>query len=216
MLWFVGRITEFNEGGVHGFLHFPAEPSGEGMVLTHGAGSNCAAPLLVEMAQAACATGITVLRCDLPFRQRRAYGPPMPAGSAADRAGLHNAAATIRSLVRGPVILGGHSYGGRQSSMLAAEEPGVAAALLLISYPLHPPAKPLELRTGHFPALRTPALFVQGSRDKFATHAELTEALAAIPGPSRIMPVEGAPHEIGRGLIDYAAAFAQLRQWIAS
>ena len=96
MLWFVARITEINEGGVRGFLHWPDAPTGEGLVLTHGAGSNCAAPLLVEIAQAACTAGITVLRCDLPFRQRRAYGPPLPAGAEADRAGLHNAGESMQ------------------------------------------------------------------------------------------------------------------------
>ena len=142
MLWFVARITEIKEGGVRGYLHWPDKPSGEGLVITHGAGSNCAAPLLMEAAEAACAAGLTVLRCDLPFRQRRAYRPPSPPHAAADRAGLRNAVATLHSIVAGPVFLGGHSYGGRQSSILAAEEHSVAAALLLLSYPLHPPAKP--------------------------------------------------------------------------
>ena len=216
MLWFVARITELNEGGVRGFLHWPDAPTGEGLVLTHGAGSNCAAPLLVEIAQAACTAGITVLRCDLPFRQRRAYGPPLPAGAETDRAGLHNAAATLRGMVRGPVFMGGHSYGGRQASMLAAEEYGVAAALLLLSYPLHPPDKPADLRTLHFPALRTPALFIHGTKDKFATPAELAQAVTAIPGPVRIMLLEGAAHEIGRGRIDFASTFEQLRKWTES
>ena len=82
----MARIREFNEGGVRGFLHWPGEPSGEGFVITHGAGSNCGAPLLMEAAESACAAGITVLRCDLPFRQRRAFGPPSPSLAAADRA----------------------------------------------------------------------------------------------------------------------------------
>ena len=73
----------------------------------------------------------------------------------------------LRGRVGGPVVLGGHSYGGRQATMLAAEEPGVAEALLLLSYPLHPPNKPAQLRTAHFPQLRTPALFVSGTKDPF-------------------------------------------------
>src|SRR5260370_11671055 len=169
MLCLVARITEFNEGGVRGFLHWPDEPTGEGLVITHGAGSNCGAPLLMEAAEAACTAGVTVLRCDLPFRQRRAYGPPTPSLAPADRAGVRNAVATLRSLVRGPIFLGGHSYGGRQASILAAEEPGVASALLLLSYPLHPPDKPQQLRTEHFPRLRIPVLFILGTKDNFAT-----------------------------------------------
>ena len=214
MLWFVARITEFKEGGVRGFLHWPEKPSGEGLVITHGAGSNCAAPLLMETAEAACAAGLTVLRCDLPFRQRRAYGPPSPPHATADRAGLRNAVATVHGMVPGPVFLGGHSYGGRQSSILAAEEHGAAAALLLLSYPLHPPSRPQQLRTQHFPSLRTPALFIQGTRDSFATPAELSAAVASIPAPTRCVLIEGAGHELGRGRIDFPDVWQQLREWI--
>jgi predicted alpha/beta-hydrolase family hydrolase len=215
MLWVVAGITEFNEGGVRGFLHWPDEPSGEGLVITHGAGSNCAAPLLIETATAASMAGFTVLRCDLPFRQRRSHGPPSPSFAEADRAGLRNAVATMHSIVSGPVFLGGHSYGGRQSSMLAAEEHGAAAALLLLSYPLHPPARPQQLRTQHFPSLRTPALFIQGTRDSFATPAELSTAIASIAAPTRCVLIEGAGHDLGRGRVDFPSAWQQLREWAA-
>jgi predicted alpha/beta-hydrolase family hydrolase len=209
----VSRITEFNEGGVRGFLHWPDEPTGEGLVITHGAGSDCASPLLMEAADAASRAGITVLRCDLPYRQRKAFGPPTPALAPADRAGLRNAVATVQSIVRGPIWLGGHSYGGRQSSILASEEHGAVRALLLLSYPLHPPRKPEQMRTDHFPALRTPVLFIHGTRDPFATPAELSAAVATIPAPLKITLVEGAGHELGRGQIDFPAAWQQLRTW---
>src|SRR5208283_483441 len=112
--------------------------------------------------------GVCVLRYDLPFRQKRPHGPPSPSTSAADREGLRDAVAAMRAIVPGRVFLGGQSYGGRQASMLAAECPQLAAALLLLSYPLHPPGKPEQPRTAHFPALRTPSLFVHGPRDPFA------------------------------------------------
>src|SRR6266849_1619987 len=73
---------------VRGFLHRPAGPPRRGLVLTHGAGSDCDAPLLLAMAAAFVRAGFTVLRCDLPFRQARAVGPPLPHGAARDRAGL--------------------------------------------------------------------------------------------------------------------------------
>ena len=102
-------------------------------------------------------------------------------------------------MVSGRVFLGGHSYGGRQASMLAAEEPTLAQALLLLSYPLHPPRNPAKPRTAHFPALRTPAFFVHGSADPFGALAEMAEALRLVPGPTRLMTVEGAGHELARG-----------------
>lgn len=61
--------------------------------------------------------------------------------------------------------------------MLAAVEPGLIDALLLLSYPLHPPKAPTQLRTAHFPAIRTPALFVHGTRDAFGTINELQTSL---------------------------------------
>jgi hypothetical protein len=80
--------------------------------------------------------------------------------------------------------------------MLAAAEPGLAEALLLLSYPLHPPKRPSELRTKHFPDLRTPALFVHGTRDGFGSPAELDESLRLIPGRTAMLRVEGAGHEL--------------------
>jgi predicted alpha/beta-hydrolase family hydrolase len=186
---------------VRGLLHHPASPNGNGLVLTHGAGSNCQAPLLVAMANVFCDAGYLVLRCDLPFRQDRGYGPPGPYDGKRDRAGLKNAVTVLQSQLRGSVFLGGHSYGGRQASMLCAETAdGQAlpvAALLLLSYPLHPPKKPDQLRTQHFFTLRTPTLFVEGTHDPFGTVEELQAAIKLIPAKTELLTVEGAGHDLG-------------------
>jgi uncharacterized protein len=195
-------MTPFIEGTVRGFLHEPKEASGRGVVLTHGAGGNCKAPLLVLMAEAFCAAGYLVLRCDMAFRQHKAFGPPSPARSKDDRESLRDAVAAMRKRVAGPVILGGHSYGGRQATMLAAEDPGVAEALLLQSYPLHAPGKPAQLRTAHFPALRTPAVFVHGTKDPFGTIEEMRAALPLIPATTELVIAEGVGHDLGRGKFD--------------
>jgi len=125
--------------------------------------------LLVALAETFADAGFLVLRCDLPFRQDRPYGPPGPGDAKRDRAGLKNAVLALKNLAPGPVFLGGHSSGGRQASMLCAEEPDLVPGLLLMSYPLHPPRKPAQLRTQHFFNLRTPVLFVQGTRDPFGS-----------------------------------------------
>ena len=161
----VERFLDESPGqpGIRGFLHRAKTQGGGGLVLTHSAGSNCNSPLLIGLAEAFCAAGLTVLRCDLPFRQLRPHGPPM--GSAdKDQAGLRRAVEALRNEIGGRIFLGGHSYGGRMASMLVAQEPSVAEGLLLLSYPLHPPRKPLQLRTAHFPRLHTPALFAHGTR----------------------------------------------------
>jgi predicted alpha/beta-hydrolase family hydrolase len=184
------------EVAVRGFLHQPAKRGDDSLVLTHGAGANCNAPLLVALAEAFSASGLAVLRCDLPFRQSRPQGPP-PRGSAErDQQGLRAAVESMRRHFPGRIYLGGHSYGGRQASMLAAAEPGLVERLLLLSYPLHPPQRPTELRTAHFPSLQTPALFVLGVRDGFASIRELTEALKLIPAQTELLTVEGSGHEL--------------------
>jgi len=188
--------TEPGEPPVRGFLHVPDEPRGDGLVLAHGAGANCDAPLLVALAAAFCDAGWSVLRCDLPFRQARPQGPP-PRGSAErDQQGLAAAVAAMRRQTAGRVFLGGHSYGGRQASMLAAAKAGVVERLLLLSYPLHPPRRPDELRTAHFPQLETPALFVHGTRDGFGSIDEMTAALKLIPARTELVAIQSAGHEL--------------------
>ncbi len=169
------------------------------LLLTHGAGSNRNAPLLVALDRAFSEHNVQVVRYDLAFRQDRAKGPPRPGDAARDREGLRAEIAKLRKKQPDPIWLGGVSYGGRQASMLAAESPEVADRLLLLSYPLHAPGKPEQLRTAHFPKLRAPVLFVHGSRDPFATTEELKTAMSLIPAPVRLLEIEGAGHDLGRG-----------------
>src|SRR5258708_10106580 len=182
---------------VRGFLPHPDHPNGNGLVLTHGAGSNAQAPLLIALAETFCQAGFLVLRCDLPYRQDRSYGPPGPGEAKRDRAGLKNALAAIRKMVDRRMYLGGHSYGGRQSSMLCSEQPEQAAGLLLLSYPLHPPRKPEQLRTQHFFDLRTPTLFIEGTRDPFGSIEEMEQAIKLIPAKTKLVPIDGAAHDLG-------------------
>lgn len=184
-----------DQATVCGFLHRPKNGGGAGVVLTHSAGANCNSPLLVGFAEGLCEAGFIVLRCDLPFRQSRPHGPPL--GSAErDQAGLHRAVQVLREKVEGKVFLGGHSYGGRMATMLCAREPSSADGLLLLSYPLHPPRKPEQLRTAHLPKLRTRALFVHGTRDPFGSIEEMKSAVALIPAQTRLLPIDGAGHEL--------------------
>jgi hypothetical protein len=201
MIASMNNYQEFRDDSPHevpvrGFLHGPIHSGNDCLVLTHGAGASCNSPLLVTLADAFCTSGLTVLRCDLPFRQARPHGPPRRGSAERDQQGLRAAIASMRRQTSGRVFLGGHSYGGRQASMLAADEPGVADRLLLLSYPLHPPQRPSEVRTAHFPRLQVPALFVHGLRDGFGSIDEMTAALALIPAPTELLPVASAGHEL--------------------
>jgi predicted alpha/beta-hydrolase family hydrolase len=194
-------FTSDTDPPIRGSLHSPETANSDALILTHGAGSNANAPLLIALADAFAEAGFTVLRCDLSYRQVRPYGPPGPGDAARDRAGLKNAVAAVKKMIAGRVFLGGHSYGGRQASMLCAEQAEESqdrvAGLLLLSYPLHPPRKPEQLRTQHFTNLRTPTLFVQGTSDPFGAIAEIEHAMKLIPARTKLLTVEGAGHDLG-------------------
>ena len=181
---------------VRGFLHEPSQPTGSTIVLTHGAGANCQSKLLVEMSDAFAASGFAVMRFDLPFRSKRPHGPPSPGSAPRDRDGLRRAVALMKERERGPIFLGGHSYGARQATILVSEETQLVDGLLLLSYPLHPPQKPDQLRTSHFPKLNKPAFFVHGTRDPFGTIPEMKSALEMISASHLLLEVAGAGHDL--------------------
>jgi uncharacterized protein len=195
---------------VRGWLHRPSGEPRCGLALTHGAGTDCESALIREMAEAMAAAGWLALRYDLPFRQERPTGPPSPAGAERDRAGIRAAAELVRGMAPGKIVCGGHSYGARQTTILAAEDPSLADALLLLAYPLHPPRRPAELRTAHFPNLRTPALFVHGTRDPFGRIEELRAAMELIPAHTELLALERAGHELKPAPAQAAAIAAAL------
>jgi hypothetical protein len=123
---------------------------------------------------------------------------------------LAEAVAAMREIAPGRLFLGGHSYGGRQATMLATDRPEIADRLLLFSYPLHPPKKPERLRTEHFPRLRVPSLFVHGTLDPFGTAEEMRAALTLIPARGEFMPIERAGHDLKRGRFALAPIVATL------
>jgi len=175
------------------------------LALSHGAGSNRNAPLLVALDEAFTARRVAVTRFDLSYRQARKSGPPRAGDPERDRACIRETLEKLRAEYPGtPVFAGGHSYGGRQTSILAAGHPTVADGLLLLSYPLHPPKRRDLLRTEHFPQLRTPVLFVHGTRDPFGSPDEMTPALGLIRAHHEIRWFERAGHELlnyGKSLV---------------
>ena len=177
------------------------------LILTHGAGSNRNAPLLVALERVLGESGVSVVRYDLPFRQARPSGPPRPSDGVLDRAGLLAQAESARA-GGGKVWIGGQSYGGRQASMLAAEAPGVADGLLLLSYPLHAPGKTGQMRTAHWPQIRIPALLIHGTKDPFGSQEEMREALPLLAGRSRLAPMPNAGHDLGRDKVASARLIA--------
>ena len=167
------------------------------LLLTPGAGSNRnhASLVAIEVALAGADPPVPVSRVDFPYRKagRKApdRAPILIASVVQDAAAL----ATSSGVAPTRIALGGRSMGGRMCTMAVAD--GLpAAALVLISYPLHPPGKPEQLRTAHLPQLRVPCLFIHGTKDPFGTPDELTAATATIPGPVTHLWIEGGRHDL--------------------
>ncbi|WP_071287568.1 alpha/beta family hydrolase [Mycolicibacterium llatzerense] len=191
---------------IAGVAHEPdSKPKGT-VLLTHGAGSNRDAPLLVRLCDEWARHGWLAIRYDLPYRRRRPKGPPSNS-AASDQQGIVEAIELAHTLTAGPVIAGGHSYGGRMTSMVAADMDNTVelTALVLSSYPLHPPGKPERARTEHLPQIAVPTVFTHGTADPFGTIAELTAAAALIPAPTEIVEITGARHDLGSKTLDVPA-----------
>ena len=160
-----------------------------GLLLTPGASATRDHSTLVAIDEALSADGVAVERIDLPGTRA-----PKLIATIREAAG---ALAETSGLPPERILLGGRSMGGRMCSMAVAE--GLpAAGLVLVSYPLHPPGKPDQLRVEHFPALEVPCLFVSGTTDPFGTPAELEAAAAAIPGSVTHVWLEGSHGLRGR------------------
>ena len=168
-----------------------------GLVLTPGAGAGSDQPSLVAIEQALAPAGVRVDRIDFPYRlagKKAPDRPPVPLATVIDAA---SALAAELGVDGRAIAVGGRSMGGRMCSMAVADGMA-AAALVLVSYPLHPPGKPERLRTEHFEAITVPCLFVSGTRDSFGTREELESATAAIPGPVTHVWIEGGDHGLRR------------------
>ena len=163
------------------------------LLLAPGASAGRDQPALVAIDAAVSVLGVTVGRIDFPYRRAGRRAPdrqPVLVAAIVDEAkGMAEAAGCPPEAV----ALGGRSMGGRICSIAVAD--GLpAAALVLVSYPLHPPGRPGKLRAEHFPNLVVPCLFVSGTRDTFGTPEELTAATAAIPGSVTHHWIEGKDH----------------------
>ena len=165
-------------------------------VLAHGAGGNRTAAILRAVGAELSARGVLVARIDLPYRQRREKGPPSPSTAAADRDGIRAACAVFRGESDGPLIVGGHSYGGRQASMAVADDAALADGLLLTSYPLHPPGKPDRLRTEHLPSVTIPTVIVHGSTEPFGSTDEMAAAAELFGGPVDLVEIDKTGHNL--------------------
>lgn len=194
----MGKLTRAGTGAVGALL------------LTPGAGADRNQPTLVAIEQAV--APLPCERVDFPYRMRGARMPDKPEVAVAHLAQRAGALVDATGVRPDRLVLGGRSYGGRMCSMAVAQ--GLpAAALVLLSYPLHPPGKPDRLRTEHFPGITVPVLLVSGRGDPFGTPAEFEQELEAIPGPVTTVWLPGGHDprrydEVARIVADWLAGLS--------
>ncbi len=183
----------------------PPSDADRALLLAPGASATRDHPSLVAIEDGLRPVGVPVDRIDLPSRKSTAAVLGLVGEGAA-------ALAARTGLAPDRLVLGGRSFGGRMCSMAVAE--GLPAlALVLVSYPLHPPGRPEKSRTEHLPRIAVPCLFVSGTRDSFGTPAELEAATATILGPVTHVWIEGGDHGLrGRDSVVAGA----VRAWVTS
>jgi uncharacterized protein len=214
------RLTiEAGRVRVSGTYARPAAPAAT-LVLAHGAGAGMDHPFMVGFARAANDEGIATLRFNFPYIENGRRAPdPAPFLQEAWLAAFATASARAKGE---PVWAGGKSLGGRIASMAAAD--GMpAAGLVFLGYPLHPPGKPERIRDEHLYRIEVPMLFVEGTRDPFATPELLDGVIAKLGGHATLLPIEGGDHsfnvrgakrdarEVGAALAPLVAAFIRER-----
>jgi len=192
---------------IAGIVHEPEGTPVGAVALTHGAGGSRESPMLAAICDEWARRGWLAVRYNLPYRRRRPKGPPS-GSSAIDRAAILEAVAAVRQLLDGPdlpVVAGGHSYGGRLTSMAVADDGLDLDVLTLLSYPLHPPGKPERARTEHLPRITVPTVFTHGTADPFGGVEEIRLATALIPAANEIVEIHGARHDLGSKKFDVPA-----------
>jgi uncharacterized protein len=163
------------------------------LVLFPGAGSSSEHTTLTTLDDGL--APLPVHRRDFPYRKEGRRAPDRAPKLIATVVEEAEAVATEHRVAQRRIVLGGRSMGGRMCSMAVAE--GLpAAGLVLLSYPLHPPGKPENLRVDHFADLDVPCLFLAGTRDPFGSPQEVEEHVAAIPGPVTLRWIDGGRHDV--------------------
>jgi len=204
-------------------LVYPAHPAARrpaALILAHGAGAPQQHPFMVSFARALSERGLDVVTFNFLYTEHRRRVPDrMPQLVACYRAVIGAVRAEVPG-ARERLFIGGKSMGGRAATHVAADDPALTlAGIVLLGYPLHPPGRPDQLRDAHLAGVRRPMLFVQGTRDTFGSASELRPALASLSPLPTLHHVEGGDHSFkiaGRDAkARQAAVYAEIQDSIA-
>jgi predicted alpha/beta-hydrolase family hydrolase len=166
------------------------------VILGHGAGAGQLHPFMRLFASGLAERGFDALTFNFQYMEQGRRVPDPKAKLESCYRAVIEAAQTNKKLKGNRLVLGGKSMGGRIASQVAAEGAQKIAALVFLGYPLHPPGRPDKLRDAHLPQIKSPMLFIQGSRDAFGSADELRATIKKHHLPATLHIVEGGDHSL--------------------
>ena len=183
------------------------------ITLAHGAGAGMNHPFMVTLAQSLSEESIATMRFNFPFTENKKGRPDTPAvAHQAIEAAILKAQKLFAKL---PLFVAGKSFGGRMTSQhLSAHPHDEVKGIIFYGFPLHPPGKPSIERAGHLKEVKTPMLFLQGSRDEFATWNLIETVCKSLP-LADLVKIEGANHGFKAGKQDIMKSLVTITSdWI--
>ena len=191
------------------------------IILGHGAGANQLHPFMRLFAAGLAQRGLDAVTFNFVYTEKGKGAPDPKAKLESCYKAVIDSATRHKRLKSNRLLIGGKSMGGRIASQVAAEGDDRIAGLVFLGYPLHPPGQPQKLRTDHWPLIKVPMLFVQGTRDPFGTPEELRDVIKRLRLPATLYLVEGGDHsfkvpksvglsqdEVFEGMMDHIASWS--------
>jgi uncharacterized protein len=192
------------------------------LILGHGAGAGQSSPFMVTFATELALRGIDAVTFNFFYMEHRRGGPDKNDKLEACWRAVIETVRTHKKLKRNKLAIGGKSMGGRIASQVAAAGVGDLAGLVFLGYPLHPPGNPEKLRSKHLPLIKSPMLFIQGSRDTFGTEDEMRPIVKKLPRAT-LHIIAGGDHSLkvpkSAGVTQpelYAAVQDEIVRWLKS
>jgi predicted alpha/beta-hydrolase family hydrolase len=188
------KVGEF--GSVTALLYAAPKRGRKGktIVLGHGAGANQLSGFMVMVANELAARGLDVVTFNFLYTEKGRGAPDHRTKLETCYNAVIEAVRADKRLKGNRLVIGGKSMGGRIASQVAAAGLTDIAGLVFLGYPLHPPGNPEKLRKDHLKNIRSPMLFMQGSRDAFGTPGELRDMIAELSLPATLYEIAGGDH----------------------
>jgi len=183
------------------------------MTLAHGAGAGMNHPFMIELARSLSEEGIATLRFNFPFMENKKGRPDSPAVA---HQAIETAILKARKLFpKLPLFVSGKSFGGRMTSQyMSINSHDEVKGIIFYGFPLHPPGKPSIERAEHLKDVKSPMLFIQGSKDEFATGKLIDSVCSSLP-LAELVKIEGANHAFKAGKQDIMKLLTSItKDWI--